>query len=98
MRELTPEEAEKFRAAHDKTVLYHTALEFWQAKFREYEASGFRPGILALEGEVTVTGFPGDSWIARFPSDEEAERVLIVAGFKREPGAIARFSLPDRKP
>jgi hypothetical protein len=73
--------AERHAAAMNKTALDHTDLQPWASAARVYRArpdSG--PAIRALEG--SVGGIPRLGWVAQLESTEEAERVLLAAGFR----------------
>jgi hypothetical protein len=73
--------AERHPAAMNKTALYKTDLHLWEAAARCYRARrDGGPTIRALEGNVW--GIPKLGWIARFASMDDAERVLLAAGFK----------------
>ena len=73
--------AERHAAAMDKTTLYNTDPRIWEEAARLYRARpAGGPTIRTLEGNVW--GIPKLGWIARFESTEEAERVLLSAGFR----------------
>jgi len=77
-------------ASMDKTKLYNTEPEFWERARKGYLTwPGGGPELLVLNAEVYA--IPRESWIARFPSSEEAERTLLAAGFRPSPGRIFRF-------
>lgn len=68
-------------AATDKTALYNTDPRIREDALRRYRARpDGGPTLRALEGNVW--GIPKTGWVARFASTEEAERVLLAAGFR----------------
>jgi hypothetical protein len=72
----------RHRASMDPTKLYNTELSLWQAAHKGYRTWPLGgPELLVLNG--SVHGIPREGWIARFQSNEEAERVLLAAGFRR---------------
>jgi hypothetical protein len=76
-----PKLAERHLAAMNKTALYNTDLHLWEEAARCYRARpDGGPTLRALEGNVW--GIPKLGWVARFKSTDEAERVLLAAGFK----------------
>ena len=73
--------AERHEAAMNKTALYNTDPKVWENAARRYRArADGGPTFRVLEGNVW--GVPKIGWIARFASSEEAERVLLAAGFR----------------
>jgi hypothetical protein len=79
----------RHRASMDPTKLYNTELSFWQAARKGYLTwPDGGPELLVLNAEVYA--IPRESWIARFASSQEAERVLLAAGF-RPSGRLFRF-------
>ncbi len=78
------------QAALNTAALYNTHPQLWASAARVYRSQpDVGPTIRALEGEVW--GVPKLGWVARFESTEQAEQVLLAAGFRfipeREPGA-----------
>ena len=75
---------ERHQAAMNKTALYNTDPRIWEEAARGYRTwPDGGPTIRTLEGNVW--GIPKLGWVARFKSDEEAERVLLAAGFRFVP-------------
>jgi len=73
--------AERHDAAMNKSAVYNTAPTVWVAAAELYRARpDGGPTIRALEGNLW--GIPKLGWVARFESTEEAERVLLAAGFR----------------
>jgi hypothetical protein len=73
--------AARHAAAMNKTAVYNTDPTIWEEAARGYRARpDGGPTIRALNGNVW--GIPKLGWVARFESDEEAERVLMAAGFR----------------
>ena len=63
------------------TAVYNTDPRVWEQAARCCRARpDGGPTIRALEGNVL--GIPRLGWVARFASTEEAERVLLAAGFR----------------
>ena len=63
------------------TGLCNIDRTIWEAAARRYRARpDGGPTIRVLEGNVW--GVPKTGWVARFESTEEAERVLLAAGFR----------------
>ena len=76
--------AERQAAAMDPTSLYNTDPQVWEKAAKYYRARpGGGPTFRVLEGNVW--GVPKTGWVARFASSEEAERVILAAGFKFVP-------------
>lgn len=76
--------AERQAAAMDKTRLYNTDPAVWENAARHYRARpDGGPTFRVLEGNVW--GIPKTGWVARFNSTEEAERVILAAGFRFVP-------------
>lgn len=74
-------------AAMNKAALYNTDPSIWDEAARGYRARpDGGPTIRTLEGNVW--GIPKLGWVARFESTEEAERVLLAAGFRFIPGEM----------
>jgi hypothetical protein len=70
----------------DKTALNNTDVGIWEKAAKLYrERPDGGPIIRSLEGNVW--GIPKLGWVARFESTEEAERVLLAAGFRFVPEA-----------
>jgi hypothetical protein len=63
----------------NKTAVCNTEPSIWEEAARGYRARP-DPTIRALEGNVW--GIPKLGWVARFESTEEAQRVLLAAGFR----------------
>ena len=73
--------AERQAAAKNRTVLYNTGPTVWENAAKLYRArSDGGPMLRVLEGNVW--GVPKTGWVARFASTEDAERVLLAAGFR----------------
>ncbi len=73
--------AERHAAAMNRTAVYSTDPSIWEEAARGYRArQDGGPTIRALEGNVW--GVPKLGWVARFESTEEAERLLVAAGFR----------------
>ena len=73
--------AERHAAAINKSALYNTHPGIWEKAAELYRGRpDGGPTIRALEGEVW--GIPKLGWVARFESTEEAEKVLLAAGFR----------------
>jgi hypothetical protein len=68
----------------NRTAVYNTDPSIWEEAARGYRARpDGGPTIRALEGNVW--GILKLGWVARFESTEEAERVLVAAGFRYVP-------------
>ncbi len=73
--------AARREAAMNPTALYNTDQTIWENTARSYRARpDGGPTMRVLEGNVW--GVPKTGWVARFESTEEAERVILAAGFK----------------
>ncbi len=73
--------AERHAAAMNKTAVYNTDPSIWEEAARVYRLRpDGGPTIRALEGEVWGVSKLG--WVARFESTDEAEQVLLAAGFR----------------
>jgi hypothetical protein len=71
---------------NDLTTLFNTDLAIWEDAWRHYsKRMDGGPMFRVLEGYVW--GIPRIGSAARFETDEEAERVLLAAGFKFFPDA-----------
>jgi hypothetical protein len=76
--------AERHAAAMDKSTAYNTDRTIWEEAAKLYRARpDGGPTIRALEGNLW--GIPKLGWVARFESTEEAELVLLAAGFRLIP-------------
>ncbi len=76
--------AERQAAATNKAARYNTDPKVWENAARRYRARpDGGPTLRVLEGNVW--GIPKTGWVARFASTEEAERVLLAAGFRFVP-------------
>ena len=76
--------AERHAAAMKKSAVYNTEPTIWEQAAKLYRAwPDGGPTIRALEGNLW--GIPKLGWVARFGSTEEAERVLLAAGFRFVP-------------
>jgi hypothetical protein len=76
--------AERQAAAMNPTALYNNDLKVWERAVQFYRARpDGGPTFRVLEGNVW--GVPKTGWVARFASSEEAERVILAAGFKFVP-------------
>ena len=68
----------------DPTALYNTDPKVWKKAAKYYRARpDGGPTFRVLEGNVWSV--PKTGWVARFASSEEAERVILAAGFRFVP-------------
>ncbi len=73
--------AERHQAALNAAAQYNTDPQLWASAARVCRSRpDGGPTIRALEGNVW--GIPKLGWVARFGSTEEAEQVLLAAGFR----------------
>jgi hypothetical protein len=70
--------------AMNPTALYNNDVKVWEnaAKYYRSRPDG-GPTFRVFEGNVW--GVPKTGWVARFASSEEAERVVLAAGFRFVP-------------
>lgn len=73
--------AGRHQAALNTAALYNADPQLWVSAARVYRSQPEGgPTIRALEGNVW--GVPKLGWVARFESTEQAEQVLLAAGFR----------------